>query len=233
MILDAIATHPRKSDAVVMVATDGVYFTEPHPELPISEKIGEWDVQTKENLTLFKPGVYWDDRARQRIADGDKPEFKARGISTERFAGKIAEIDDWYIRWGRSYPDERDPMGDRRGWHPRVTFSTDFAMVTPGQALQWGRWQDCGTLGHSDIHASGCRGCNGAHLVQDSDPIGKRHSGYYDGSRRIYWSKPYADGGHELESTPYDKTFGSPDPDEYGLNPDGTTLEGFSWLLHG
>ncbi len=233
MILDAIATHPRKSDAVVMVATDGVYFTEPHPRLPISDKIGEWDVSKKQNLTLFKPGVYWDDLARERIHSGDSASFKARGISAQQFSGRIAEIDDCYARWPDRYPSERDPMGDRNGWHPRVTFSTTFAMVTPGQALEWGRWSACGTLGHSEPHPSGCVGCNGAHLVQDADPIGKRHSGWYDDARRIYWSRPYPDGGFELESTPYDKTFGQPDPDQYGLNPDGTTLEGFSWILHG
>jgi hypothetical protein len=233
MILDAIATHPRKSDAVVMVATDGVYFTDKHSALPISDKIGEWDVSEKQNLTLFKPGVYWDDKARERIRLSQPVSFKSRGISATQFASQIARIDNHYRDWGNRYPCERDPMGSRTGWHPRVTFNTSFSMVTPGQALEWGRWQDCGTLGHSDRHPSGCGGCNGAHLVQDSDPIGKRHSGWYDAERSIYWSRPYRDGGSGgLESTPYDKRFGQPDPDAYGWTDDGKVLEGFSWMLH-
>jgi len=234
MILDAIATHPRKADAVVMVATDGVYFTEPHPGLPVSDKIGEWDVQEKQNLCLFKPGVYWDDDARNRIAHTGTASFKARGVDAQAFSSKIAEIDAHYRQWPDGYPAERDPVGSRAGWHPEVTFDTTFSMVTPGQALQWNRWEKCGTLGHSDPHPSGCQGCNGSHLVQDADPIGKRHSGYYDPVRRIFWSRPYPDGGNEfdIESTPYDKRFGQPDPDQYGWTDDGKVVEGFAWLLH-
>jgi hypothetical protein len=32
-ILDAIATHPRRSAAVAMMATGGVYFLTPHPQI--------------------------------------------------------------------------------------------------------------------------------------------------------------------------------------------------------
>jgi hypothetical protein len=230
MLLNAIALHPRKSDAVVMIATDGIYFTEPHPTLPLSKKLGDWDVSQKENLTLFKPGVYWDDNTRQRIRNNLPPSFKARGINARAFAGKLTSIDDWFAKWGDTYPRERDPMGENRsGWFPRVTFDTDFAMVTATQAIAWGRWEDCGRVGHADTHPSGCGGCHGAHLVQDSDPIGKRHSGWYDAQRDIYWSEPYPDGGHVKRSTVYSKRFG--DVPEWGDTPDGSVVEGFAWLL--
>jgi len=231
MILDAIASHPRKTDAVVMIATDGVYFTSPHPTLPVSRKLGEWDVTERRNLTLFKPGVYWDDNTRERIRAGKAPSFKARGINAIAFAGKLADIDRHFREWQR-FPRERDPMADTRaGWYPRVTFDTSFAMVTATQACQWGHWERAGSVGHSDKHPSGCDGCPGAHLVQDSDPIGKRHSGYLDRERNIFWSEPYPDGGPVKASTPYSRRFGAPDPDEYGTTPDGTVTETWAWMF--
>ena len=64
-------------------------------------------------------------------------------------------------------------------------------------------------------------------LVQDADPVEKRHSGYYQDD--VYWSRPYKDGGPEFESTPYSENFGSPDPEEYGITDDGTVKD--SWRI--
>jgi hypothetical protein len=51
-ILDAIATHPGGTAAVVMVATDAVFFTSPHPTLPLSESaLGRWTMTTRRKLT--------------------------------------------------------------------------------------------------------------------------------------------------------------------------------------
>lgn len=221
MILDAIASHPLKTSGLLMVATDGVYFTERHPKLSISSKIGDWDEKEKENLTLFKPGVYWDDRARTAIHAGDDPSFKARGINAREFARHIDAIDDAFAKWGDEYPKERDPQGSRVGWYPRVVVNSGFSMITCQQALQRRKWHLAGTLGHEPNES--CSGCDGAHLIQDADPVLKRHSGWkQDG---IYWSRPYPDGGEVFESTPYDKRFGMPDPDEYGITDDGTVLD--------
>jgi hypothetical protein len=228
MILEAIATHPKGTDALLMVATDGVYFTSPHPGLEISEKIGEWSAKEKENLTLFKPGVYWDDKARRAIISGASPSFKARGVSASAFAQSIATIDECYRRWGGNYPSERDPDGPRDGWHPRVTFDTTFAMVTAIQALQRNDWQQAGQVGHT-TPSGDCQGCSGAHVTQDADPISKRHGGWHENG--IYWSRPYPDGGLHAESTPYSKRFGLPDPDLYGITQDGTTLDEIARML--
>jgi hypothetical protein len=212
MILDAIATHPRGSADLLMVATDGVYFRSPHPGLILSAGIGEWEETRHENLTLFKPGVYWDDDARRRIAEGNGASFKARGINAGQFAKQLSAIDAHFDAWPVRYPAERDPDGSREGWYPKVTFASGFAMVTCQQALQRGKWYLAGTV-------------TDAELVQDSDPVSKRHSGSYrDG---IYRSRPYADGGPAFESVPYDKRFGQPDPEEYGITDDGTVMD--SW----
>jgi hypothetical protein len=229
LILDAIASHPAGSDNLLMVATDGVYFRSPHPSLVLSDKIGEWSETIKENLTLFKPGVYWDDSARKRIADGQNPSFKARGVNAAEFAKQLSHIDDLFRQWPDRYPVERDPDGPRDGWYPKITFRTRFAMVTAQQALQRGKWYLAGAV-------SGCDDeCTLDHqhheLVQDSDPITKRHSGYYEDG--VYWSKPYKDpGAGDMESTPYDKSFGmEEDPEVYGITPDGLVLDHWKRML--
>jgi DNA polymerase type B, organellar and viral len=204
MILDTIATHPDGANAVVMVATDAVYFRTPHPGLPLSEKIGDWSETQRSNLTLFKPGVYWDDSTRERIADGRDPAFKSRGISAKDFASSIREIDVAFSAWGDHFPETRDPDSNRDGWYPRVTYPVSFSMITALQALQRGKWFLAGAVSETEVK-------------QDSDPVTKRHSGEYrDG---VYWSKPY-DGWWEEESTPY-KNEDQPDDAEWGITDDG------------
>lgn len=202
MILDAIATHPEGTNALLMVATDGLYFRSRHPALRTSQALGTWSETRKENLLLFKPGVYWDDDTRKRIGSGRDPRFKARGISSKAFAHKLAEIDTAFSRW--------DGTGD---W-PSVTFESGFSMVTCQQALQRGRWDTAGTV--TDVW-----------LDQDSDPSAKRLCPPY--RDRDIWRTRVHPGGQE--SVPYDKTFGQPDPYEYGINDDGTVLD--SWRLNG
>lgn len=215
MILDAIATHPQGTANLLMVATDGVYFRNPHPSLALSEKIGDWSETQKENLTLFKPGVYWDDRARSALADGTNPSFKARGIDASQFARHIREIDAEFSGWPYRYPEERDPSRSREGWYPKVTYKSSFSMITCQQALQRGKWFLAGAVGSQE-------------LVQDSDPISKRHSGTF--RDEVYWSEPFPDSS-PFESMPYDRKFGQPDPEEYGITDDGTVLDTWRGLL--
>lgn len=230
LILKAIASHPKGTADLLMVATDGVYFRTEHPQLPISQILGEWSHETHENLTLFKPGIYWDDTVRQRIAAGSLPVFKSRGISAVAFSRSIQDIDNQFSQWPEIYPAERDPAGDRHAWYPQVTFHTGFAMVTAVQAVAWGHWERCGQLGHRDPHPSGCNGCTGAHLVQDSDPITKRHSGVYD--RGVYRSCPYASGGWSTVSAPYERRFGAGDiPADQHVTPDGNSFQEIRWTL--
>lgn len=214
MILDSIATHPRGTNDLVMVATDGVYFRTPHNRLPLGDDMGLWEEAQKQNLTLFKPGVYWDDNARNRINAGKDPRFKARGISAKAFARSISTIDDTFQRWNNGTSQD----------YPAITFTSGFSMITPLQALQRGKWQLAGTLGHEPSEL--CSGCSGQHLRQDSDPVQKRKGPLYaDGD--IWRSSPWETGGPELDSVPYDRAFGQPDPEEYGITDDGTVLDGW------
>lgn len=220
MILDAIATHPEKTEAVVMVATDAVFFLTPHPGLPISKRLGEWDHTERSNLTLFKPGVYWDDETRRQIREHEKPKFKARGINAAEFAASIAVIDMAFNDW--------EP-GQEVTW-PRVQFHTSFSVVTLKQALARGKWH---TAGRNEPK----------NPTQVSDPYLKRGPVYYDDKRNIWrseilwpaWNENTGD--FECVSFPYEKRFGLEDPfsdvskEEAGINEDGLVGDQFSWLL--
>ena len=47
------------SDSLVSYATDGLITTEPLPQLPISEKLGDWSVEEYSSGTFVMPGIYW------------------------------------------------------------------------------------------------------------------------------------------------------------------------------
>lgn len=206
MILDAIATHPHGQYGVCMIATDAVFFTTPHPGLPISKRLGEWDYECRINLTLFKPGVYWDDNTRKDIAANRAPIFKARGIAAADFASCIAIIDEKFQEWNSKGPT---------GW-PKVIFESGFAMTSCLQAIRQHKWERAGEV-KTNIP-----------LVQDSDPSSKRAGifpAYLPDGREIWSSVPWTLPLNDCESIPYIKRFGMADPwsDEYqdrDLNPD-------------
>lgn len=146
MILEAIATHPQRSAAVVMVATDGVYFTSPHPALDLDPgRLGAWDSAEKRNLTLFKPGVYWDDKARRAVKEGGKLGLKSRGVNERALAGILPDLDRQWAglrrRWQRTPQLKTDP----HGW-PWATISVPFSVISPKQALNRGKWHLCGSV---------------------------------------------------------------------------------------
>jgi hypothetical protein len=235
MILDAIATHPGGKSNVVMVATDGVYFLDPHPLLTYGQGLGEWECKEKNNLTLFKPGVYWDDETRDALTRGEHPSFKARGISARDFAGSITAIDDTFRQWADNPPSiTEDPPAGGTEW-PKVRFRSGFAMTTALQALVRNDWQ---SAGHVSV---------GKEMVQSANPADKRRDLWLDRTdpaRPVYRSEPHPVGRNavyrhvgnssewdnlgpdDFASVPYAKRFGLEDPfsDEnpqaFGVSPD-------------
>lgn len=205
IILDAITTHPMGKKAVVMVATDGVYFSSPHTGIQPNGDLGGWDSGRKRNLCLFKPGVYWDDNTRETIHNGDSPVFKTRGISARDFASQISSIDDMFagLSASRTIP----------GTWPEVQFNLSFKMVTAVQALQRNKWHLAGTVS------------NDTPIKQSSNPSKKRMGWYWDGD--ILRSKPPLNYPFEA-SYPYQKRFGIEDPwstESIAIN--GETPEGY------
>lgn len=221
MILDAIATHPKGKWHVCMVATDAVFFATPHPGLPISKRLGEWDYTTRRNLTLFKPGVYWDDKARADIASNKIPIFKARGIRAADFAQYLSQIDDEFNVWKETPPNLSDDPGIVSGW-PYVEFITGFAMTSCLQAIRRGKWY---LAGHVEQTGK---------MKQNANPYDKRIGAWPDTLEdgRIIWrSEPWTFPANNCISKPYQKRFGMDDPwslerlEFYGITPDGSVPE--------
>lgn len=182
-ILEAIATHPKGTEAVLMVATDGVYFSSPHPGLEIDkEKLGAWDESIKHNMCLFMPGVYWDDKSRQALKDGKEVRVKSRGISAKDLSLCIEAIDEQFTN-----------MTEGGNW-PHINIPIQFNMTSAKLALARGKWHTAGEVIFDGIKRI------------DANPVSKRVSSMVrDGG--LLTTVPYAT-GLQIETTPYDKAFG-------------------------
>jgi hypothetical protein len=220
-ILDAIASHPDGHKSVAMVATDAVFFLSPHPLLECSDILGQWDMAIKHNLTIFKPGVYWDDETRRQIREGTKPKFKARGINAAQFASEIWKIDFWFNDWGIAQNIE---------W-PDASFDTGFSIITALQALMRNRWELAGKNDPKTMYHS-------------SNPYRKRDGIWFDGEYCVWRSgilrRPYdwTTGDYSnVQSYAYTKAFGMDDPfsdesrEEFGVTEDGMVSDTFRFLL--
>lgn len=223
MILNAIATHPTKTASLLMVATDGVYFKEPHPGLEISPtELGKWDMAKKENLTLFMPGLYWDDKTRNNIREGKNPSLKSRGISATDLVDCIFDLDRQF-----------DKLSDSGVW-PEVVVPVKFSMISCVQALARGKWHLAGSL----VWEKGSGGTKAGSKTIKASPISKRHPiNLWKDEYGIVRSDVYEVDENCLENLPYDKTFGRDeeqvDLQGLGLSPDGYNTDQFSWMMRG
>lgn len=244
-ILQAIATHPGKSSAVVMVATDGVYFMTPHPgiDAEISEyvsanpgknddgRLGRWSKGEKLGLTVFKPGVYWDDKARADIASGGTARFKSRGVNAEDFSKAINSLDAKFTAWGKKLPDLTQPDN----W-PAVKFCARFAQFSIKQALAWTEAESDETRQNARYRSQAGQVSENRELTQDSYPGIKRDVSdvRFDPDWGVYRSEPWDGGIHWDESTPYERKFGLEDmSDGFGEHdtPDGPVMMEFRSVL--
>ena len=183
-ILNAIATHPRKADGVLMVATDGICFDSPHPSLPISKRLGDWSHTTYTDLCLFKPGVYWHKGGKEALL-----EIKSRGVPKTEFERGISLIESIFeqclklkmppssariFSWvdENLCPDDQHPtyfLGPN-GW-PQFEVHLSFQMITCKQALARGKWDKAGMVRENPA------------MMQSSDPSLKR--GNVDFNRKL------------------------------------------------
>ena len=223
MILDAIASHPNGTKSVLMVATDAVFFDSPHPDLPVSQNLGNWDSTLRENLTQFKPGVYWDDKSRKAIRDGHATKFKARGINARDFAKHLGQIDDLFLRAIEIPPDFRIKLAEadnftayaEKAW-PWILFEVGFSLVSAKTALSRGDWSEAGQTQIDLV------------TIQDSDPADKRANVFYDAMANRLRTYPVDVPPDEIISVPYDKRYGIDDPfslesrESLGITPNGT-----------
>lgn len=230
-LVQAIGSHPRGLGAVAMVATDAVFFLEEHGGLDVSSRLGSFSRVVRRGLTVFKPGVYWDEGTREAIRRGVAPKFKARGVSARDFAGELAGIDSEFRAW---------KQGEERWEWPRAEFRSTFSMVTALQAIRRGNWNSAGTkVGHRGEDGRWV----GARLQQSSDPSSKRSGRWWDEEWRVWRSEPLesvwddARDGWDCVSRPYVKNFGFDDPfgeeskEELGVNDDGNVQDLLRWVL--
>lgn len=231
-ILEAIRTHPLGVRGVIQVATDAVFFLTPHLSLTIGSGLGEWSHTPRAGLTIFKPGVYWDDNARAMVSAGESPKFKSRGVNAAELGRHLTAIDDIFTSFGNSAPSLDSPL-----W-PSIDFHTSFAMVSPLQALARGNWTLCGIMERDPV-----TGTPGKTLRQNATPASKRTAPWYDADFHVLRTQPHDvlwdDSVRDFlcTSTPYTKQFGLDDPwseesrGELGFDYDGDISDLFSSLL--
>jgi len=216
-ILNAIASHPNGQRDLVMVATDAVFFRTPHPNLDMRENtLGAWEAEEKHNLTLFMPGVYWDDKSRKTVATGAKISLKSRGISAQELGKSLASLDSQFTEWdGVTYTMDGDT---RVNTWPSLTMYSEFGIVSLGQALARDKWYLAGTLieyEEDGVQYPGVR----RSISANASP--KRYPGDFDGLfgvaalakvGDVWRSEPYdnvvAGGEIVLDTVPYNKSFG-------------------------
>lgn len=206
-ILEAIATHPKGTRDVLMVATDGIYFRSRHPTLDIDPaRLGAWDETPKQNMCLFMPGLYWDDAAREQVrnlaAEDQIFKFKSRGVPAKDLAKHILKIDELFKRW--------KPGNE---W-PTAELSINFSMVSPKQALERNKWDTCGTVSTTEIR------------LINSDPARKRAAARFEDGVIVTDPHQRSD---ELESTPYRRFFGddleTQSEDDAAITPEGDAMK--------
>jgi hypothetical protein len=220
LILDSIATHPGGAGSVAMVATDGIYFTERHPTLELSDTVlGAWDETFKPGMTQLMPGVYWDDNTRASIGLGQAPKLKSRGVNATDLAKEIANLDR---RFAEQHSKAHGGNVEDYEW-PEIRFRIRFLLDSAKLALQRGKWSQAGRVQHD------------TYRTISSNPISKRNPlPYFDHSMGLVRTRPW--GGHDIthpvDSTPYRKSFGFIDEASLTVDRDGTdALSYFRELL--
>jgi hypothetical protein len=212
-ILEAIGSHPEGAEAVAMVATDGVYFTFRHPGLLLDKTVlGAWSETERHGMTLFKPGVYWDNKTRAALQSGEA-KLKSRGINGTALARHIDEIDRQWAAMAE---------GNSQDW-PALDIPIPFSLISPRLALARGDWSLCGQVITDGV------------IRQSSDPRVKRRPLQCGPG----WSMPhrceYYRGEAKIQSSPYDGLFGE-DEDvtmALGVHPEGDIIAGLASLLRG
>lgn len=189
-ILDAIATHPDKENAVLMVATDGILFDSPHPGIPISRELGEWEETTYTDALLFKPGVYTHKEGQEALL-----KVKSRGVPRKEFSEAIKAVEEefrLYLGAQKAPNNVNDYFVTRYAnstW-PSFYVPVKFRMKTCKQAINEGKWDTAGQVQEE------------VKLLQDSDPWRKRRTTRYNPIKNRFDSDIYSE--FNLKNWPMD-----------------------------
>lgn len=197
MILDAIATHPVGAGHVLMIATDGIYFASPHPGLQNQPpELGNWEESYKENMTIFLPGVYWDDKARAARA-AKVVKLKSRGVSGTDLIAKLDALDAEFDRMlNEPIPGGVAVSITHPDWWAKLDIQIKFSMVSPKQALARGKWETAGEV------------TQGGNRTLWAHPRHKRELVFAPTPERPYIHTSRPSNVRRLASVPYSRLFG-------------------------
>jgi hypothetical protein len=197
MIIDAIATHPDKTRAVAMIATDGVYFLTPHPTLPThKDELGKWSADNHENLSILMPGLYWDDDSRESVHSGESLKLKSRGVSGKYLAPFIDRFDTEWARVRSHFSETVRYLPTDEA--PSQEIVVEFSVVSPRLAAARDNWDLCGRVVWDEPR------------LISADPRSKRAMFVLDERRpELLRTLPLVlSSTGEVETTPYDRLFG-------------------------
>lgn len=226
MICDAIATHPGGAASVVMIATDGIYFDAPHPGLQNQPAaLGNWEETIKPNLSIFLPGVYWDDVSRAS-REKKAAKLKSRGVSGADLILRLDALDAEFDRMLGSPIPWRMFEGDvSPDWWAKLTLPLRFSMISPKQALQRNNWELAGQVSQS------CERELWAH------PRHKRELVCEPTATRNYIHSTVPQNRQQLASVGYDKAFGmdleNRSDGDMILTPEGDAISDAYEILRG
>lgn len=183
-ILDAIASHPKRADAVAMIATDGIYFTSPHKQLQLSEtELGKWGHSQRDEMFLIKPGMYFDGEGK----------VKSRGIGNR----DVYKLRDTIRRTWDTWDDAN------REW-PKFQVMPEFLIISPRAAMHRGTWDMCGAISREPFNHSFDPYTKRYYQF----PLERLKGGAVRTNiLPVSWTA-LRDGVDIVESTPYDKRFG-------------------------
>jgi hypothetical protein len=226
-ILDAIASHPGKANSVLMVATDGIAFDSPHPSLPVSKKLGEWDASTYTDLCLFKPGVYWHRQGVKNLL-----EVKSRGVPKKEFMSGIEQVEYQCKLMNEKKAVPGDAIlssivrqRDEEMWFklqrvkrwPNFDVPVSFRMKSCKAALNEGDWSRAAV-----VQEELC-------ILQDSDPSSKRDKAFYNRAKSRIDTRLHILSPANAQTRYYGQVKYQPIPDDYGF--EGAATQGVKELI--
>jgi hypothetical protein len=223
MILQAIASHPTRTASLVMIATDGVYFAEPHPTLDIDkERLGAWDYAEKQRLTIVMPGVHYDDKGRAAALNGEYAKLRSRGIPAVGFAKSLSKLDEGFTALVEA-------PHIQSSW-PVLSIPINFQVTSPRLALHRRKWEQAGTVARnvernlSTAPNSKRLGPMPTDLNQYAMDLELDLTGLpYTDARGVVRTYPYP--GDGTISKPYEQRFGLDEASSLaGDSPDGPLL---------
>lgn len=129
MLRDAAATNP---DAIVMLATDGIYSLEPL-DVPLSGELGGWEETVYPDMHIVQPGIYFS---------SDNAKVKTRGIARKtlmEYKQPIIEAFDTVNQLGTDHPGLEERWGTVVEYNGLITLRLAWSQRKPEKAGYFGK----------------------------------------------------------------------------------------------